>query len=389
MPSTPSPAPGPDRPVSAVEARAPGAPRSRGADRALALPRGLLVLLAMAGAVVAVAGLRSASGIVGPAFLALMIVITIHPLLAWLQRHRVPGWLAVVLTMLVAYTSLVALAAALVFSVARLATLLPSYQPQFTSLIDQFTERLGELGVTQEQINTAVSQFDLNSLVGLLQRVITGATSVVSDLAFILALLFFLILDSSSFPRRLAAAATQRPHLVEALNGFAGATRQYVVVSTVFGLIVALVDVAALYWLDVPLPLLWGLLSFITNYIPNIGFVLGLLPPALLALLQGGVRQAVLVIVAYSVINVVIQSLLQPKFVGDAVGLSVTLTFLSLVFWTFVIGPLGALLAVPLSLFVKALLVDADPDSRWLNPLIAPGQQGDGDGHGREGGGEA
>jgi AI-2 transport protein TqsA len=151
----------------------------------------------------------------------------------------------------------VALAAALVFSVARLATLLPSYQPQFTSLVDQFTRWLGEHGVTQEQINAAVSQFDLNSLVGVLQRVVTGATSVVSDLAFILALLFFLILDSSLFPRRLAAAA-QRPHLVEALTGFAGATRQYIVVSTVFGLIVALVDVAALYWLDVPLPWLWG-----------------------------------------------------------------------------------------------------------------------------------
>jgi AI-2 transport protein TqsA len=201
-------------------------------------------------------------------------------------------------------------------------------------------------------------------------------------------LLFFLIIDSSSFPRRLAAAAAQRPHLVEALTGFAGATRQYVVVSTVFGLIVALVDVAALYWLDVPLPWLWGLLSFITNYIPNVGFVLGLLPPALLALLQGGIRQAVLVVVAYSVINFLIQSLIQPKFVGDAVGLSITLTFLSLVFWTFVIGPLGALLAVPLSLFAKALLVDADPESRWLNPLIAPGQQGEGDGPDSEGGGE-
>jgi AI-2 transport protein TqsA len=243
---------------------------------------------------------------------------------------------------------------------------------------------LGERGVTQEQINAAVSQFDLNSLVGVLQRVVTGATGVVSDLAFILALLFFLILDSSSFPDRLAAAA-QRPHLVEALTGFARATRQYIVVSTVFGLIVAVVDVAALYWLDVPLPWLWGLLAFITNYIPNIGFVLGLIPPALLALLQGGVRQAVLVVVAYSVINVMIQSLLQPKFVGDAVGLSVTLTFLSLVFWTFVIGPLGALLAIPLSLFVKALLVDADPDSRWLDPLIAPSRQGDGDRPGREG----
>ena len=94
-------------------------------------------------------------------------------------------------------------------------------------------------------------------------------------------------------------------------------------------------------------------------------------------------------IVAYSVINVMIQSLLQPKFVGDAVGLSVTLTFLPLVFWSFVIGPLGALLAVPLSLFIKARLVDADPDSRSLDPLIAPSQQGDGDGPGRQGGEQA
>jgi AI-2 transport protein TqsA len=300
MPST-SPSPEPDRPVSAVEAPAQGAPRMREADRTLALPRGLLVLLSVAGVVVAVAGLRSASGIVGPAFLALMIVITIHPLLAWLQRHRVPGWLAVVLTMLVAYTSLVALAA-----------------------------WLGERGVTQEQIDAAVSQFDLNTLVGVLQRVVSGTTNVVSDLAFILVLLFFLIIDSSSLPQRLGTAATQRPQLVEALTGFAGATRQCIVVSTVFGLLVALVDVAALYWLDVPLPWLWGLLAFITNCIPNIGFVLGLIPPALLALL-----------------------------------------------------------AVPLSLFAKALLVDADLDSRWLDPLIAPGRQDDGDGPGREGGGEA
>jgi AI-2 transport protein TqsA len=373
MPSTPSPSPSPDPPASAVEASTAGLSRLPGADRSSPMPRGLLVLLTAAGAVVAVAGLRAASGIVGPAFLALVIVITIHPLLAWMQRHRVPSWLAVVLTMLVAYASLLVLAAALVLSEARLATLLPSYQPQFASLVDQVTGWLGEMGVTQEQISSVISQFDLGSLVGVLQRVLSGATSVVSDLTFILVLLFFLIIDSSSFPRRLAAAGGQRPQLVQALASFAGSTRQYVVVSTVFGLIVALVDVAALYWLDVPLPWLWGLLAFITNYVPNIGFVLGLVPPALLALLQGGVRQAVLVIVAYSVINVAIQSLVQPKFVGDAVGLSVTLTFLSLVFWSYVIGPLGALLAVPLSLFVKALLVDADPASRWLVPLIDPG----------------
>ncbi|HXQ56902.1 MAG TPA: AI-2E family transporter [Actinomycetes bacterium] len=372
-----SPSPTADQPVPAAEAPT-GASRSLAADGAWPLPRAVLVLLGGAGAVAVTAGLRSAAGIVGPAFLALTIAITIHPLLAWLQR-RVPGWLAVALTMLVTYAALLAMAGALVLAAARLATLLPGYQAQFTSLVDQTTGWLGELGVTQQQLNTAVSRFDLNSLARVLQQVLIGVAGVVSDLGFILVLLFFLIIDSSTLPQRLEAAATQRPQLVEALTSFARATRQYIVVSTVFGLLVALVDVAALYWLDVPLPWLWGLLSFITNYIPNIGFVLGLLPPALLALLQGGVRQAVLVIVAYSVINLVIQSLIQPKVVGDTVGLSITLTFLSLVFWSYVIGPLGALLAVPLSLLTKALLVDADPASRWLDLLIAPVHRGAGD----------
>jgi AI-2 transport protein TqsA len=139
----------------------------------------------------------------------------------------------------------------------------------------------------------------------------------------------------------------------------------------VFGLIVAVVDTVMLWALGVPLPLLWGLLSFITNYIPNIGFIIGLVPPALLALLEGGVEQMTMVIVLYCVVNFVIQSVIQPKVVGDAVGLSATVSFLSLVFWTWVLGPLGALLAIPLSLLTKGLLVDIDPTTRWINPLIS------------------
>ena len=81
----------------------------------------------------------------------------------------------------------------------------------------------------------------------------------------------------------------------------------------------------------------------------------------------------VAVIVAYSVINFVIQSVIQPKFVSDAVDLSLTVTFLSLVFWTFVIGPVGAILAVPLTLLTKSLLFDVDPSTRWMSSLLSGG----------------
>ena len=126
-----------------------------------------------------------------------------------------------------------------------------------------------------------------------------------------------------------------------------------------------MIDAVVLWALGIPLPLLWGLLAFITNYIPNVGFVIGLIPPALLGAARGRLSSHARGDRAYSLINFVIQSIIQPKVVGDAVGLSTTVTFLSLVFWAWVLGPLGALLAIPLTLLAKALLIDVDP----LHPL--------------------
>ncbi len=103
----------------------------------------------------------------------------------------------------------------------------------------------------------------------------------------------------------------------------------------------------------------------------GIGFVIGLVPPALIALLEGGPGLMLAVIVMYSVVNMIIQSVIQPRVVGQAVGLSTTLTFVSLVFWAWVLGPLGALLAVPMSLFFRAVLVEMDPEASWITPLVS------------------
>ena len=171
--------------------------------------------------------------------------------------------------------------------------------------------------------------------------------------------------------RRIGLVREQHPRLAEALVTFADGVRRYWVVTTIFGLIVAVLDVVALVILGVPLALAWGVLAFLTNYIPNIGFVVGLVPPALMALLANGPTNALLVVVVYSVLNFVVQSLIQPKFTGDAVGVTPTVTFISLIVWAWVLGPLGALLALPATLLVKAVLVDADPQARWANAFLA------------------
>jgi predicted PurR-regulated permease PerM len=192
-----------------------------------------------------------------------------------------------------------------------------------------------------------------------------------SNLFFLVTLLLFLAFDAAHVTRLAEGAREQHRNLVDALASFARGTRTYLGVSAIFGLIVAVIDTGLLWALGVPGAFVWGVLAFVTNFIPNIGFVIGIVPPALIGLLEGGPGLMLAVIVLYSLVNVVIQSVIQPRYVGSAVGLSTTLTFMSLVFWTWVLGPLGALLAVPMSLLFKAILVQADPDARWLDPLIS------------------
>ena len=161
-----------------------------------------------------------------------------------------------------------------------------------------------------------------------------------------------------------------KPHLAGSLAKFVNGTQRYLVITALFGAIVGVLDAGALWLIGVPLPLVWGFFSFITNFIPNIGFVIGIIPPALLALLDSGWEDMVLVLVVYSLLNVMIQTFIQPRFVGNTVGLSAELTFLSLVVWTFLLGPLGALLAVPMTLLLRAFFIDSDPRAAWVAPLI-------------------
>ena len=150
-------------------------------------------------------------------------------------------------------------------------------------------------------------------------------------------------------------------------------TRRFIAVTTVIGLATGAVDALILWWLGIPVALLWGVLVFVTNYIPYIGFWIGAAPPAILAVLVGGVQLFVIVLVVLLVVNFVLTSLVQPYYVGDAVDLSITLVLVSLVFWAWLLGAVGAILAVPLTLFVKCLLVDADPRARWASAFLGAG----------------
>jgi AI-2 transport protein TqsA len=264
-------------------------------------------------------------------------------------------------------------------SISRLVGLLPTYATPFDGLKSDAATALGTFGADQATVKDALSGIDPSTVIGAAERLLGGLTGALSNIFLVLALLLFMAADAIEFPDRMFSTAKQRPEVIGALRSFSHGTRQYLLVSTVFGLIVAVIDTLVLWPLGIPLPVTWGLLAFITNYIPNVGFIIGLVPPALLGLLEGGPGLMLAVIVLYSAINLVIQSIIQPKFIGDAVGLSTSLAFLSLVFWAWVLGPLGALLAIPMSLLVKALVIDIDPNTQWIDRLINGGDRAESD----------
>jgi predicted PurR-regulated permease PerM len=337
------------------------------------LPRGLIILLGTTGLLVTTLALQQFADILAPVLLALVLVIGFQPLIGILRRRGAPTWLAVTLTLVSLFVVILGLAGSLALSVAQLATLLPTYRIDLAQLVTDLRTWLGSLGVGPEQLHAALDEVDLANVAGLLTGLLAGLAGVFSNMLLLLFVVAFMTLDAVGFSTRLSRTRLDRPDVIGALDNFVCGTRSYLLVATLFGLIVAAVDAGFLWLVGVPLPFLWGLLAFITNYIPNIGFIIGMVPPALLALLEGGPQLMVIVIVTYSLINFVIQSIIQPKFVADAVNLSLTLTFLSLIFWSFVIGPLGAVLAIPLTLLGKALLLDVDPNTRWISGLVSGG----------------
>lgn len=328
-----------------------------------------MVLVGAAAATIVAAGLQATAWLIGPVFLALVIVAS--PADRWLRRTGVPAWLSTAVLVLLGYGVVIVLVGVLLVAAARLATLLPQYASSANAHVAAGTGALRELGVGPEQLRAIASTLDLRRVGALVGGLLAGLAGLAANVVFLLSLMLFLCIESSGAGARIAAIGRDRPHIADALGRFTAGTRRFLVVTTLFGLGLAVLDTIALALLGIPLAVLWGLLSFVTNYIPYIGFFLGVLPPAIIALLAGGWRLMLIVIVVYTVLNFVVTSLVQPPFIGDAVGLSVTVTFVGLVFWGWLLGPTGAVLAIPLTLLAKALLVDADPRAGWAAALLA------------------
>jgi predicted PurR-regulated permease PerM len=339
------------------------------AERPHGLAMPTRVLLTLAAAAVAVAGMWAARELIGPIVLAVVLVIIAHPVRAMLEKRAWPRWAATTAVIVVVYLILAALGILLALALAQFARLVAESAQTFEAQAQDLATWISGLGLTQEQTDAVTGAVDGGTLVSLVlsfaQSLLSSATAIVLVFAYVL----FMAADAAYITPLFESFAGSRAHVIAAMRRFARGVRSYMVVNAIFGLIVAVIDGLALWALSVPGAFVWAVLAFITNFIPNIGFVIGVIPPAVMALVVGGWPLMLVVIALYCVVNVTLQVLIQPRFVAVAVSLGFTITFASVFFWSFVLGPLGALLAVPLTLLLKLLLIDADPRASWARAL--------------------
>lgn len=330
------------------------------------------MLLAAASAIVILAGLRAASAIVGPMAIALLITIAWAPGSLWLQRH---GWKPTVaaLTGIVLGVLILGLVGLLVWiSLLQLQGKLPTYQNRIETLQVQVRGMLANLPFDTSQIFTS-DAVKPGALVGYALTAVKKLSAAAGTMVVLIVLMAFMMLEGIRYPDKLESALKEFPEAKARFERFSSVMRSYVTVNSIFGLIAAAINTVLLLAMGVDFAILWGLVSFLLSFIPNIGFIVALIPPALLALIEFGFGRSLAVIGGYIIINFSVDNVIKPRFVAEHVDLAPIVIVLSLLFWGWLIGPMGALVAVPLSIAAK-FLFDSFDDSRWLAKLMSDGK---------------
>jgi predicted PurR-regulated permease PerM len=239
-------------------------------------------------------------------------------------------------------------------SLRQLAGELPRYQAQLEALLQTLSARFASRGINAADY---VQQALTGEVIGRFALRSTSAIAAsVSNTVLILVIFAFMLGGMWEMERRAGADAADHSPLAARFLAFSATMRGYMGVRAVLGFVAALADYVLLLAVGVEYAALWGLLSFIMSFVPNIGFVLSMIPPALLALVGLGWPSALVVVAGYLVINALVDNVVGPRFIGRQMRISALLSFVSVLFWAWVLGPTGALVAVPLTVLIRDLV---------------------------------
>ena len=332
-------------------------------------------LITTASFVIVVAGMRAATSILVPFLLSVFIAIICAPALYWLLRKKIPNVLAVSIVLIGILVIGFFLAAFVGTSVNDFSSQLPFYQERLTEKTATITSWLKDHGMSMPEKGLR-EHFDPENIMRIVGSTLTRLSGVLTNVFLILLTVVFILLEASGFPRKLYAAIRHPEDSLAQFSQITENVNRYLAIKTWFSLATGILIGIWLWVLGVNHPLLWGVLAFLLNYVPNIGSIVAAVPAVLLAFIQLGMGSALIAALGYLVANTVFGNLLEPRFMGRGLGLSTLVVFLSLVLWGWVLGPVGMILSVPLTMILKVAL-ESSEDTRWIAIMLGPAPAGE------------
>jgi AI-2 transport protein TqsA len=312
-------------------------------------------MVMFAALMIILAGIKAASPIVVPFILSAFIAIVCTPLIHWLDQYKIPKMISILLIVTGIVLTGIWIGSLISAAIQSFMDKMPLYQEQL----------LGDLEgglLYMEQHNLAIpvddilAYFDPGHSMTLMKNFIAGLGNVMTNSFLILLTVIFMLYESPNFAEKVHLALDDPKMRMKHIDGFLTAVKQYMAIKTLVSILTGCLIGLGTWIIGVDYPVLWGVLAFFLNFIPNIGSIFAAIPTLLIALIQLGLSGVVMVGILYLVVNIFVGSFLEPKYMGQELGLSTLIVFLSLVFWGWMLGSVGMLLSVPLTMIIKIAL---------------------------------
>ncbi len=322
----------------------------------------------IAALVIILSGVHQAQSVLVSFLVAVFLAVLGTPPVLWLERQRIPSVVAVLLVVSGMVTILLTIGGVVGASVNNFFGELPAYQARLEELVARLQAYLATKGI--RGIDTILLGYvNPGAVMSLTAYMLTELGLALSNIVLILLAAAFILFEASSFPIKLRAVLGHSLQTFPEVTRFVRDIERYMVIKTLVSLATGILIGLWLFMLDVDFPVLWGFLAFLLNYVPNVGSTVAALPAVLLALIQFGVGHAALAAGGYMAVNFILDNVIETRLMGRRLGLSTLVVFLSLIVWGSLLGPIGMVLCIPLTMTLK-FACERSEDTRWIAVLL-------------------
>ena len=330
--------------------------------------RGTRFLVIAAALVIIIYGVNQAQSVVALFLVAVFLALIGTPPVLWLERKHVPSFVAVMIVIAVMITLVLSIGGVVGASLNTFSEVLPFYQARIHEQVMALKAMLADKNVVVTE-KVLLEYLNPGSVISLIAGFFAGMGSVLSDIILVLLTVTFILLEASSFPIKLRSVLGDPQRAFPQVTKFVNDIRRYMIIKTIISLIAGVTIGLWLYILGVDFPILWGFVAFLLHYIPNLGQILAAIPAVLLALLQFGMGHAALAAAGYLVVGFILGNVVEPRLMGRQLGLSTLVVFLSLMLWGGLLGPIGVVLCVPITMSLK-FAFESSESTRWIAVLL-------------------